>query len=66
MAEATPRTPLIAGNPTPTQAELNAIQTAVMTNSSTRPVLANDGSGAYQAKPPWPHPSGHPPGSIYR
>jgi hypothetical protein len=52
--------------PTPTQAELNAIQSAVMTGSSTRPVLANDGSGAYQAKPPWPHPSGHPPGSIYR
>jgi len=58
-------TPL-PGNPTPTQAELNAIMTAVVTNSATRPTLVNDGSGPYQARPPWPHPNGHPPGSIYR
>jgi hypothetical protein len=52
--------------PTPTQAEINSATTAIMAGSSTRPTYANDGSGAYQAKPPWPHPNGHPPGSIYR
>jgi hypothetical protein len=52
--------------PTPTQAELNATQAAVMSGSSTRPTYAADGSGAARALPPWPHPNGHPPGSIYR
>jgi hypothetical protein len=52
--------------PTPTQAELNANQAAMVTNSATRPTFANDGSGAYRALPPWPHPNGHPPGSVYK
>lgn len=57
-------TPL-PGNPTPTQAELNANQAAIMSGSATR-TIAPDASGPYQARPPWPHPNGHPPGSIYR
>jgi hypothetical protein len=55
-----------AANPTPTQAELNTTQAQVYSNSATRPTYAADGSGGYRALPAYPHPNGHPPGSIYR
>jgi hypothetical protein len=55
-----------SSTPTPTQAEINTATVNIMGGSTTRPVYASDGSGAYRALPPWPHPNGHPPGSIYK